>query len=61
MVAVWLIIVITFGIAGFHLHSYKTRVNTSTGQLDMENGIEFQVSFDGIFDSMIYTMLTFYN
>lgn len=27
----------------------------------MENGKGFQISFDGIFDSIIYTMLTFYN
>lgn len=35
MVGVWCVIVLTFGIIGFHLHSYKTRVNKQTGLLDM--------------------------
>lgn len=61
MIVVWLIIVITFGLIGFHLHSYKTKENEETGLLDMENGVGFQISFDGVFESMIYTMLTFYN
>ncbi len=45
---------------GFHLHSYKTKVNAA-GELDLQNGSGFQVSMDGIFDSLIFTMLTFYN
>lgn len=61
MIIVWFIIVITFGVIGFHLHSYKTKYDKKTGKLDMENGKGFQISFDGIFDSIIYTMLTFYN
>jgi hypothetical protein len=50
----------TFGIIGFNLHGYKTKANSS-GRLDMENGKGFQVSYDGVFESMIFTMLTFYN
>lgn len=61
MIGVWCVIVVTFGLIGFHLHSYKTRVNKKTGLLDMQNGQEFQISYDGVFDSIIYTMLTFYN
>jgi|694.fasta_scaffold90997_2 hypothetical protein len=38
MVIVWLIIVIIFAIIGFHLHSYKTKIDIKTGKLDMING-----------------------
>ena len=60
VVALWFLIVLTFGIIGFHLHSYKTKVDEN-GDLDMENGTGFQISFDGTFDAVIFTVLTFYN
>lgn len=49
MIVVWVIIVVTFGLIGFHLHSYKTKVNEETGQLDMDHGTGFQISYDGVF------------
>ena len=45
---------------GFHLHSYKTKVD-SNGNLDLVNGQGFQVSMDGVFNSIIFTTLTFFN
>ena len=49
MVLVWLLIVLTFSIIGYHLHSNKTKINPVTQKLDLQSGISFQVSFDGIF------------
>lgn len=61
MVIVWTIIVLTFAVVGFHLHSYKTKYNKTTGKLDLQTGVGFQISFDGIFESTLFTLLTFYN
>lgn len=34
VVLLWFVIVLFFGVVGFHLHSYKTKVDEN-GQLDM--------------------------
>lgn len=59
VIGLWFCIVLLFGIAGFHLHSYRTKIDQD-GNLS-DNGKGFQISFDGIFNSIIFTMLTFYN
>ena len=59
VVGLWMLVVIIFGIMGFHLHSYRTKVDNN-GDFSGE-GSGFQLSFDGLFDSVIFTMLTFYN
>ena len=45
---------------GFHLHSDKTKVD-GNGNLDLVDGKGFQVSMDSMFNSLIFTLLTFYN
>ena len=59
VVGLWFCIVLLFGIAGFHLHSYRTKIDGDGNFSD--NGKGFQISFDGMFNSIIFTMLTFYN
>lgn len=60
LVILWFLIVVIIAIMGFHLHNNKTKIDSS-GNLDLANGNGFQVSMDTIFNSMIFTMLTFYN
>ena len=60
VILLWFLIVLIVSVMGFHLHSYKTKVDED-GNLDLANGKGFQVSMDGVFSSVIFTMLTFYN
>ena len=48
VILLWFLIVLIVSIMGFHLHSYKTKVDKS-GNLDLANGKGFQVSMDGVF------------
>jgi hypothetical protein len=45
---------------GYHMFQGKTKVNSS-GDLDLVNGQPQKIGFEGIFDSLIYTVFIFFN
>ena len=49
-----------FSIMGYHMFNGKTKVNQS-GDLDLVNGQSQKIGFEGIIDSLVYTVFIFFN
>lgn len=45
---------------GFHMFQGKIKVD-SNGNLDLQNGTPRNIGFEGIVDSLIFTVFVFYN
>ena len=60
IIILWTFMVLILSIMGYCLHHDRTLVD-SNGKLDLENGKPHQVSNDGLYNSLIFTLLTIYN
>ena len=60
IIFLWGTAILILALMGYELHHGKTLVNEE-GQLDLKNGKPFVVSYEGIYNSLIFTLLTVYN
>ena len=60
MIALWFLTAIIFSLNGFHLFQGKTLVN-SEEKLDIKNGKPNLISFEGLGNSLVFTLFSFYN
>ena len=57
---IWLIVMLTLSMMGFHLHTGNTLVD-SDGNLDLTNGKPHQISFASPYHAFILTILAVYD
>ena len=57
---IWLIVMVTLAMMGFHLHTGNTLVD-GNGELDRVNGQPHQVSFASPYHALIFTTLVVYD
>ncbi len=60
LINLWLLVLLIFSIMGYHMFQGKTKINAS-GDLDLVNGQPQKIGFEGIVDSLIYTVFIFFN
>lgn len=60
IIVLWAFSILLLTIMGYELHHGRTKVD-SDGKLDMQNGEPYQISYEGLYNSLIFTLLTVYN
>ena len=60
IIFLWATVILILALMGYELHHGKTLVNEE-GKLDLQNGEPFRISYEGIYNSVIFTLLTVYN
>jgi hypothetical protein len=59
MICLWWFVALIFAIIGSHLFHGKSLTDGSNN-LDRENGKPFVISFEGLYKSLIFTLITVY-
>ena len=60
IILIWLIVMLTLAMMGFHLHAGNTLVNEK-GELDLDKGKPHQISFATPYHAFIFTILAVYD